>query len=211
MIESKKSLNQRPIINAEGRYENILDRFKEEKAHGWLDDADVRVSAYWSIISGAAGYSYGCNDIWQMYNINKNPIISARTGWQSALQLPGSLHVGYMRIFFEKLSWHKMVPNQNLILNNNPENESYILSAIDSEMKVVLTYTPVGKTIKIDLSKVNSNRINAYWFNPRSGKTKLIGIFETNTPQEFKPWSSGWGSDFLLILVAKENMIKFND
>ena len=34
-------------------------------------DSDVRVSAYWSMISGAAGYTYGCNDIWQMYDIDK--------------------------------------------------------------------------------------------------------------------------------------------
>jgi len=177
----------------------------------WLDDADVRVSAYWSIIAGAAGYTYGCNDIWQMYDVIKVPIINARTDWQAALQLPGSSQMGYMRRIFEKLSWQKMILNQNLILNNNPENESYILSAIRSDKKVVIAYTPIGNPIKIDLTKIDTRRIHAYWFNPRSGMTKHIGDFETNTPQEFKPWSTGWGSDFLLILTAENYKIDFND
>jgi hypothetical protein len=211
VIDSKKSAIHRPIINAEARYENIPDRFWEEKAYGWLDDADVRVSAYWSIISGAAGYTYGCNDIWQMYDISIEPIISARTDWQAALQLPGSSQMSYMRQIFEKLHWQKMILNQNLILNNNLEDESYILSAISSEKKIVIAYTPIGKPVKIDLPKIDSKIINAYWFNPRSGKTKLIGEYETNTPKEFKPWSSGRGSDFLLILSAKNDKVDFED
>jgi len=116
-----------------------------------------------------------------------------------------------MRQIFENLPWQNMILNQNLILNNNPENESYILSAISSDKKVVIVYTPIGKPIKINLSKIDSKRINAYWFNPRSGKTKLIGDFETITFQEFKPWSSGWGSDFLLILTAENYKIDFNE
>lgn len=211
VIDSKKSSTKRPIINGEARYENIPDRFWEEKPHGWLEDADVRVSAYWSIIAGAAGYTYGCNDIWQMYDISKAPIINARTDWQAALQLPGSSQMGYMRRIFEKLSWQKMILNQNLILNNNPENESYIISAISSDKQVVIAYTPIGTPIKIDLAKIDSKKINAYWFNPRSGKTKHLGYFETITPQEFKPWASGWGSDFLLILTAENYKIDFND
>ena len=211
VLDSKKSSIRRPIINGEARYENIPDRFWEEKSHGWLDDADVRVSAYWSIIAGAAGYTYGCNDIWQMYEVSKVPIINARTDWQAALELPGSSQMGYMRQLFEKLPWQKMVLNQGLILNTNPENESYILSAIDIDKRVVIAYTPTGSPIKIDLSKIDSKRINAYWFNTRSGKTKHIGDFETKTSQEFQPWSSGWGSDFLLILIAENYKVDFND
>ena len=211
VLDSKKSSTKRPIINGEARYENIPDRFWEEKSHGWLDDADVRISAYWSLTAGAAGYTYGCNDIWQMYDFSKVPVINARTDWQAALQLPGSSQMGYMRQLFEKLPWQKMILNQSLILNNNPENESYILSAIDSDKQVVIAYTPTGNSIKIDLSKIDSKRINAFWFNTRSGKSKHIGDFETNTSQEFKPWASGWGSDFLLILTAENYKIDFND
>lgn len=210
VIDSKKSTIRRPVINGEARYENIPDRFWENKSYGWLDDADVRVSAYWSIIAGAAGYTYGCNDIWQMYDINKEPIINARTDWQMALQLPGSSQMGYMKQIFEIIPWQEMILNQTLILNKNPENNSYILCAIGIENKFIVAYTPTGNPIKVDLSKIDSKKIKAFWFNPRSGKIKHIGDFDTNLSHEFIPWANGWGSDFLLILTAEDYQINFN-
>ena len=210
VVESKKSETKRPIINGEARYENIMDRFWENKYYGWLDDADVRVSAYWSIISGAAGYTYGCNDIWQMYKSNRTPILNARTDWTAALELPGSSQMKYMKEIFEILPWQKMIFSQTLIQNNNPENESYILSAIGEKKDFIIAYTPIGKPIEIDLTKMDSEKAKAYWFNPRSGKIVNIGEFETKTSQEFKPWAEGWGSDFLLIVVSKEAKYDFS-
>ena len=146
-----------------------------------------------------------------MYEVGNVPIINARTDWQAALQLPGSSQMGFMKRIFEKLVWQKMTLNQNLIQNDNPENESYSLSAICSDKKVVIAYTPTGNPINIDLAKIDSKRINAYWFNPSSGKIKHIGDFENATPLEFKPWSNGRGSDFLLILTAENSKIDFRD
>ena len=34
---------------------------------GIYDDYDIRMQAYWTYFSGAAGYTYGNNAIWQMY------------------------------------------------------------------------------------------------------------------------------------------------
>jgi hypothetical protein len=210
VTDSKKSEIKRPVINGEARYENIPDRFWENKHYGWLDDADVRVSAYWSIISGAAGYTYGCNDIWQMYDINREPNISARTDWQAALELPGSSQMKYMKEIFEIFPWQRIELNQALILNDNPEEESYILSAAGENNDFIIAYTPSGKSIEIDLTKMNSENVKAYWFNPRSGKIKHIGDFETDMPHEFQPWSNGWGSDFLLIIVNKNSPYDFS-
>lgn len=209
--DAKKSATERPIINGEARYENIPDRFWENKDYGWLDDADVRVSAYWTMLSGAAGYTYGCNDIWQMYDINRAPAINARTGWKTALELPGSSQMKYMKDIFMILPWQNMELDQSLILNDNPENESYILSAIGENNDFLIAYTPTGKSIVPDLTKMNSEKVNAYWFNPRSGKILYIGDFETRIPYEFKPWANGWGSDFLLILSDTDSYFDFSE
>lgn len=203
VLESKQSKLIRPVINGEARYENIPDRFWENKTYDWLDDSDVRVSAYWSIIAGAAGYTYGCNDIWQMYDVNRTPIISARTGWQAALDLPGSTHMKYMKEVFELIDWQKMMYKPTLIINSNPEDEAHIVCAMGENQDIVVAYTPVGNSVKIDLPKMLSDKIKAYWYNPRSGKVSHIRNIETNNPYEFIPWSRGRGSDFLLILVTE--------
>ena len=204
VADSRLSSVPRPVINGEARYENIPDRFWEERSSGWLDDADVRVSAYWTILAGAAGYTYGCNDIWQMWDTGREPVISARTGWQAALHLPGSSQMKYMRSFFEQLPWQKMNPDQSIILNDNPEDETHILSATGPDGKFAVVYTPTGKSIKLDLSKIDGEILKAYWFNPRNGSVRYIGDLPAEGSHEFKPWAEGHGSDFLLIVISEE-------
>ena len=82
----------KPFVNAEPSYEDIPVRFweyfdyakfgkKKEDiigdnglikdttyfTDGIYDDYDIRMQAYWTYLSGAAGYTYGNNAIWQMY------------------------------------------------------------------------------------------------------------------------------------------------
>lgn len=208
VIESRKIEPTRPVIEAEARYENIPESFWEPGEHEWMDDWDVRQSAYWTLIAGAAGYTYGCNDIWQMYAIDKEPNINARTGWKEALQLPGSRQMLFMKQLFSSLPWQKMIYDPSLIINDNPENQEYITSAIGKNKDFIIAYTPFGKPISINISKMKSSSVKAYWFNPRSGETLLIGNFKSTDKTTFTPWASGRGSDFVLIILDESSEIK---
>ena len=205
VLKGKKIQPERPVINGEARYENIGDRFWENKSYGWLDDFDVRVSAYWTMLAGAAGYTYGCNDIWQMYDVQHEPVVKARTGWKPAVDLPGSTHMKILKDLFMKFPWYNLKMDQSFILNENPKTEAYMISAKGPGNEFLLIYTPMGKTIKADLSGMGSEPLKAYWFNPRSGKYTLIGEYNSGTHTEFTPWSDGRGSDFLLVVVKAEN------
>jgi len=208
VLESRKNTTARPVINGESRYENIPDRFWEGLKRAWLDDSDVRTSAYWSIISGAAGYTYGSNDIWQMYDHTRTPTIYARTDWEESIHLPGSTQMGYMKNLFELFPWQEMVYNPSLLVNENPEDESYIVSSMDAQKHFVISYTPFGKPIKLDLTQLKAKKVNAYWYNPRSGKVTKIGDFSTKEALEFTPWSKGRGSDFILVVIDINSTIK---
>ncbi|MFA9392370.1 MAG: glycoside hydrolase family 140 protein [Prolixibacteraceae bacterium] len=203
--ESRKTLPKRPVINGEPRYENIPDRFWEPGDHPWLDQSDVRVCAYWSMLAGAAGYTYGCNDIWQMYSPGRQPTVSARTGWEEALQLPGSSQMNFLRALFESFPWQNMVNDQSIILNENSENEAFSIAAIGNNKEFVLAYTPWGHNLTIDLSKMKASKVSAYWFNPRSGESTGIGQFDTTEKPVFKPWALGRGSDFILVLISDQS------
>lgn len=204
VFKSTKSTPSRPVINGEARYENIRDRFWEEKQHGWLDDADVRASAYWSLLSGAAGYTYGCNDIWQIYETGRPPIINARTDWNVSLHLPGSTQMGFMKNIFERFAWQSMEYSPSLILNENLEGDSFMMAAMGKNKDFIMVYTPTGKAVELDLKTLKTDQAFCYWFNPRSGKIQFIGKKATSAPAVFKPWAEGWGSDFLLIVTTKE-------
>jgi hypothetical protein len=204
VLKARKKAPLKPVINGEARYENIEDRFWENKNHGWLDDADVRVSAYWSMLTGAAGYTYGCNDIWQMYEINRDPVLQARTGWKASLSLPGSTQMKYLKELFEMFSWQNMVYEPALIVSENKEDDSYIIASVSKAKDFILAYTPTGKPFSLNTSGIQSETVFSYWFNPRSGKLKYIGEDKVTAAMEYKPWADGWGSDFLLIVTNKE-------
>lgn len=192
----------RPVINGEPRYENHPNRNSRKGHDGWLDDSDVRSAAYWSMLTGAAGYTYGCNDIWQMYSIERIPKVLARTGWKEALHLPGSTHVMYMKKLFTSFPWQDMINDQSAIMNDNPEDSAHIVCAIGNHKDFMLAYTPIGNPIQIDLSKIKAEKVNAFWFNPRSGKSIKIGEYKVTDTPEFKPWSDGRGSDFILVIMG---------
>lgn len=197
----------RPVINGEPRYENHPDRFNPG-VYGWMDDADVRSSAYWTMLTGAAGYTYGCHDIWQMYSIGTVPINKARTGWKEAMHLPGSRQLLYMKNLLTSLPWQNMLNDQDLIINDNPKDNEYMISSIGLDKDFIIAYTPWGRPIQLDLSKMNSKKIKAFWYNPRSGESSLINTFLTTEKPIFEPSSIGRGSDFLLIILNENSDIK---
>ncbi|PRY10956.1 collagenase-like protein with putative collagen-binding domain [Pontibacter ummariensis] len=192
----------RPVINGEPRYEDHPNQFKPLEK-GWMDDTDVRQSAYWTMLTGAAGYTYGSHDIWQMWDINRDPINGARTVWPEAIHLPGSRQAGYMKKLLEAFPWQQMKNDQSVILNDNPEDQGHMVGAISDKKDFMMIYTPLGQPIKADLSRLSGKKAQAFWFNPRDGRSKKIGVFDTTEKPEFKPWSVGRGSDFVLV-VANE-------
>ena len=191
---------RRPIINGEPRYENIPDRLNQKAEFGWLDDSDVRTSAYWTMLAGAAGYTYGCNDIFQMYSNKSKPLMLARTDWNVAVYLPGSKHISYLKNILEVFPWFTLINDQSIILNENPKDSTHIICSIGEKKDFLLAYSPFGKPIKLNLSKIDAEIVSAFWYNTRSGKSVEIGNFKTEDIVEFKTWSYGRGSDFLLVI-----------
>ena len=64
----------KPTMDGEPRYEGIPVGFYLRNASGIdrFDDYDSRQAAYWSILAGACGHTYGNNNVWQMYKPDRN-------------------------------------------------------------------------------------------------------------------------------------------
>ena len=196
----------RPVINGEARYEEIPDRFWEEQNLGRLDDTDVRVSAYWSLLSGAAGYTYGSNDIWQMYSEGRKSSLNPTLGWRKALDLPGAQQMKYLRQLFSSVPWQNMQPAQELVLNSNPEDVAHIVASKAPEF--AFFYTPQGKTFQVDLLGLDFRDPEAWWFNTRTGTSVEIEKKNSLVNGIFEAPSSGRGQDWLLVLLPKQNNFK---
>lgn len=197
----------KPTIDGEPRYEDHPVDWKPDSL-GWFDAFDVRQAAYWSLLSGAAGHTYGNHNIWQMWEEGRHPVSWARTNWKEALHHEGSTQMGYMKKLFEARPWYSLQPDQSLILNKNSEGNTYQMAAIAEDKSFALFYTPYGKALSVDLSNINGREVRAWWYNPRDGRVLSIGDYSEKKLVEFKPHASGRGSDWLLVLDNKEEDLR---
>ncbi|HEV7350610.1 glycoside hydrolase family 140 protein [Telluribacter sp.] len=190
----------KPTLDGEPRYEDHPINWKPEL--GYFDDFDARQAAWWAVLSGGAGHVYGCHDIWQFFDPDRNPPVSwARTHWKRALDLPGAYQMGYLRRLMESHPWWRLMPDQSLIQNKNPEDGGYQVAGISEDSDFLLAYSPYGRPLQIDLARLAAApRLLAYWFNPRDGRSIRIGEVENKGVVEFKPYVAGPGSDWVLVL-----------
>lgn len=197
----------RPHLDGEPRYEDHPDRWEPIK-NGWMDDFDVRQTAYWSMLSGALGHTYGNHNIWQFYTENRSPVSWARTHWKAALDHPGSFQLGLMKQMFETRDWQRLIPDQSIFFSENPENEQYNVGSVTSSGDLLIAYLPYGKETTIKTLKLNAPKLTAWLFNPRDGRSISLGSFENTGTKIIKPHSEGRGSDWVVIIEdASKNYI----
>ncbi len=192
----------KPTVDGEPRYETIPVGFYNRDA----SDArrftayDVRQAAYWSMLAGACGHTYGNNNVWQMWAPGRKPRIGACTPWEEALDHPGAFQMGILRRLFEARSFHKLVPDAGLVRDGPRTGGAKIRAALAADGTYGLVYSPRGAPFTVQLNLLASRRVAATWFDPRYGIASPIHT--TNTPgiQTFTPPTSGPGCDWVLVL-----------
>ena len=97
-----------PVLDAEVCYEGIMEASRQE----------VQRFMFWtSILSGAAGHTYGANGIWQV-NTREQPFGPSPHGrswgdtpWEEAYQLPGSKQLGLAKNLLMRYPWWRLEPH----------------------------------------------------------------------------------------------------
>jgi len=175
----------KPTLDGEPNYEDHPINWKPE--NGWFDEADVRQVAYWNVLSGGLGHTYGDHNIWQMWQPGRKPISSARTPWYEALDHPGASQMGYLRDLLESRSYTTLVPDSAVVDATEPG-----IRAAQGE-GFIIAYLPPSQSVDIDLSQLDGRRYQAWWFDPRSGDSINIGKFKRaaytlSTPNAQRDW-----------------------
>ncbi len=210
---------ERPTLDGENRYEEIPVGFYLAGMSGLqrFDDFDVRQAAYWSILAGACGYTYGDNNIWQMYRpsasagtvagLFSNPwmggkggIIGANVEWSKALDRPGAYQMQYVRKLFESVPFQKLLPDQAIILNGPTTGGGKIRSARATDASFAIIYSPFGEAFTLDKSIVRANKLKEFWYDPRYGASYEIDEPERWGIQTYTPPTAGRGHDWILVI-----------
>ena len=196
----------KPTLDGEPRYETLPVGFyfAGTNPQDRFDDYDCRQAAYWSLLAGACGHTYGNNSIWQMWEPGREPVLWAEIPWNAAMDHPGAFQMGLVRKLFESRPYQKLDPNQSMIKAGPAAGGAKIRAALADDGSFAFIYSPRGEQFTIDKSVIKGKRVNAIWFDPRYGISKNVHTSDTKGFQTYSPPTSGRGNDWILIIENAE-------
>ncbi|HUV13448.1 MAG TPA: glycoside hydrolase family 140 protein [Acidobacteriota bacterium] len=207
MLENRELLPTKPTLDGEPCYEDhpvkgeVWNRRNEPGVLlAWFDEWDVRRAAYMSMLAGACGHTYGDHSMWQMWIPEREPLSVARTPWFEALSDPGSRQMKFFRDLLEARPFYRLVPDQELVADQNKEDTGHVRAARDSEGKFAIFYIPTGRSVTVRLDRLPAVTLRAFWFNPRQNAAQLIGTFKRTERSEFEPPTQGRNNDWILVI-----------
>lgn len=183
---------EKPVINGEPSYEEIGIWFNP--VNGRHDDYEVRKQAYWSVFAGAFGHTYGNNNIWQMNRDDESSRIWPNQTWDKALDSPGAGQMGYLRRLMESRPFLERIPDQDILLGENPSYASDHIRVTrdgtkgEGDATYIMAYLPYYKSFKINTDVISGNRLKVWWYNPTNGFAFLQGVIENTGVFEFSNW-----------------------
>ena len=147
----------------------------------------IRRQAYWALLCGAAGQIMGNRPVWLF-----DP------GWQSALDAPGSVSLAHLKALFISRPWQDLVPDQKHMVVTSGLGEfnglDYVAAARTSDGGTVIAYLPSGRIVTVDMSKISGSKAEAWWYDPRTGRPRAIGLFPLSGSKQFTPPDNrDWG------------------
>lgn len=189
----------KPTMDAEPSYENIPHGLHDSLAARWTAN-DVRRYAYWSILSGGAGFTYGENSVMQFKNSEgQDNSFGAVLNWTQTMQAVGANQMKWLKKLIANQSFLNRKPAQEIVLNQG-EKYAYLTAL---ELKhAILVYTYTGREISLNLKKYDGKKVKSAWYNPRNGEYLnrsnfvIKGIMKFNPPGEEKE-----GNDWVLQLT----------
>jgi hypothetical protein len=187
----------KPTIDGEPSYENIPHGLDKTPEPIW-QAADVRRYAWWSVMAGAFGHTYGENSVMQFHFTGAKSAYWAHIPWQEAVDAPGATQMHYLKDLILSRPFADRVPDQSLIIDNGTR---YDRVAATRGAGYAIAYSYTGKPFRVQMGKISGKRVRAAWFDPRTGQAQAIGIFANRGRRLFTPPGTPKpGNDWALLL-----------
>lgn len=170
----------KPFLDSEPSYEAHPIDF--DSSNGYTDDLDVRQAAYVSVLSGAAGHTYGHHNIWMMYGTpgGGEGADPRDIHWSEALDAPGARQMAHLAALMQRYPGPRE-PAQDLLGSDTAAGTGDAIVAARTP-GAVLAYTGGGRPIELTAEGAAS------WFDPRTGEFTAAQGSGTFTPPTEEDW-----------------------
>jgi hypothetical protein len=147
-------------LDGEPSYEHIPYGLHDTTKPRWNDN-DIRRYAYWEVLAGGAGFTYGHNSVMQMHRPDQNvkPDYGSNQYWFDAINDPGASQMIYLKKLMLSWPYFERVPDQSLINGENGERYDYIAATRGKDYAFVYTYN--GRNFKINMGKIRGEQVRA--------------------------------------------------
>ena len=191
----------KPTLDGEPLYEDHPNCFNAKEL-GHSTARDIRRIMYWNVFAGAFGQSYGCHAIWQMYDLDKEGINQPLRPWKEALDLPMANQAKHLKNLMLSRPFLSRIPDQGMVVGEQPENNDYTSATRDNKGTYAMFYFPQGASKTIDISALNGDSFDAWWYDTRTGASFKGGAIKEKQ-LEINPPSKGLGNDWVLVVDAE--------
>jgi hypothetical protein len=188
----------KPCMDGEPCYEDHPVMGDDEPREPYHDEYSVRKAAYWALFAGAHGHTYGCHDIWQMWDESRQIINGVRTPWQKAVDLPGAGQMQHARKLMESRPFLVRIPDQSLIVGDAGSGGEHIQATRAQDGSYAFVYIPAHQTVTLDLDKLSGDVLKVSWYNPRQGTAQQADDVKRQGQESFTPPAEG--PDWVLVL-----------
>jgi len=188
----------KPTLMAEGAYEDG----NYGNGEHWVTPTLERNQAYLAVFAGSFGYTYGANGLWSFYERGRKRAESWPSApWRTALNFEAGGQMRYLQGLITSRPMLRRVPDASLIAADG-KGEDHRFPALATRGKgggYAFVYLPSSRAVTIRTAKLSGKTLKAWWFNPRDGTAKLIGIFPKSDRRDFAPSATG-EEDWVLVL-----------
>jgi hypothetical protein len=184
----------KPVVDGEPLYEDHPICFST--ANGYSTPHQVRKFAYWAVLAGAFGHTYGHHSVWQFYS-GSGGATSPRVLWTQALTAPGAQQMKHLRALMESRPFETAVPDKSIVAA--PGAGTARIQAMRGAAHLMI-YVPDGQRFTADLTTLSGTTVRAHWFDPRTGAATAITGVTRGAAVTFTPPTSGADNDWVLVV-----------
>ena len=190
MVERK--VRAKPVINQEGPYDHPIENGRVP--------LPPRKAGYWSFLSGAPGFTYGCFGIWNWgVPIKWFPCYD----FHQALTLPSATHTKYMAQFFSALPWWTLEPHHELVEDPSHDPMMKVVFATSPAGDLGVAYLPDNASVTLDMTAFPSG-MEGTWFNPATGEYEAIAGTVSAAGSHTFTRPAGWEDALLVVRSFSE-------
>jgi hypothetical protein len=134
--------------------------------------------------------------------------------WYEALDQPGAKQMQFGRQLIESRPFLTRIPDNSVIVDDKittsvPGAGMYrFVATRDTDSTFAMVYAPVGRKFSVRLDVIKSEKVLAWWYNPRNGEATKIGKFTNHGIQEFISPTPGENLDWVLVLDDADRKYK---